>query len=127
MTNQIKLTSKLEYWRSSVNVRNAPVKVSSVDTTSEIFAETTQVVGTTHELVAAGDATDDCMLIVENLSATATISIGGDATGAFVPWMEIPPGYPDARLPIVSALASTYLKSDTASTPIRITLVKITA
>lgn len=127
MTNQIKITHKIEYWRDSVNVRNAPLKTTAVDTTSEIYVETTQIVGTTHELVAVGDATDDCMLIVENLSATATISIGGDATGSFVPWIEIPPGYPDAKLPIVSALASTYLKSDTASTPIRITLVKITA
>ena len=127
MTNQIKISHKLEYWRDSVQVRNAPFKTTSVDTTSEIFAETTQVVGTTHELVAAGDATDDTMMIVENLHATAIIEIGGDDTGSFVSWVTIPPGYPPAVIPLASSLASTYLQSDTASTPIRVTLVKIVA
>lgn len=127
MTNQVKITHRMEYWRDSVNVRQAPVKVTSVDTTSEIYVETTQIVGTTHELVAVGDASDDSMMIVENLSATATVEIGGDATGSFVSWVTIPPRYPAAVIPVASSLASTYLKSDTASTPIRITLVKITA
>lgn len=127
MTNQVKIATKFDLLRASVNVRNSPLKQIEVETTSELFSDNTQVVGTTHETVAAGDVTDDAMMIVENLHATATVEIGGDATGSFVSWVTIPPGYPPAVIPVVSSLASTYLKSDTASTPIRVTLVKIVA
>jgi hypothetical protein len=125
MANQIKTSFKYELWRDSVNVRNAPLKTVSIDTTSELMLENTQIVGTSHELLAANDVTDDAVLIVENIHATATIEIGGDSTGSFVSWFTIPPGYPIAVFPVVSSLAATYLRSDTASTPIKITLVKI--
>ena len=127
MTNQVKISTKMDLWRSNVNVRNVPLTQISVDTTSELFSDNTQIAGTSHEVVAAGDVTDDAMVLVENLHATATVEIGGDDTGAFVSWITIPPGYPPAVIPLASSLAATYLKSDTSSTPVRVTLVKIVA
>ena len=125
MANTIKTAFKLDILRESVVVRSSPLKEFRVSTTSEIYSDNTQIVGTSHELVAAGDVTDTACMIVENLHATATIEIGGDDTGAFVSWITIPPGSPPAILPLVSSLAATYLLSDTASTPIRVTLAKV--
>jgi len=127
MANEIRTAFKFDLWRANVNVRSSPQKQVSVETTSELYSDNTQSVGTTHEAVAAGDVTDDAMLIVENLHATATVEIGGDSGGSFVSWLTIPPGYPAAVLPVASSLASTYLKSDTAATPVRVTLCKIVA
>ena len=98
-----------------------------VETDSEIAHDTTQIVGTSHELISAGDATDTVFARIENLSTTATIKIGGDASTVFVPWIAIAPGDPPAIVPRVEALASTYLQASAADTPIRITLCKIVA
>ena len=105
--------------------RFSPLTQYSVETTSELVNETTQVVGTTHELIAAGDVTDDAFCIVENLHATAKVQIGLEVAAAFTAVIDIPAGGPPAILPAVSTLASTYLQSDTASTPVRITLIKV--
>lgn len=125
MANSIKVSSKLERYRDTVNVQQGPLSQITVATTSDIASDNVQVVGTTHEVIAAGDVTDDTYMEVENLHATALVQIGGDAAGSFVPWCDIPAGYPPARFPIVSTLATTYLKSSVASTPIRVTLIKI--
>lgn len=127
MANSIKITRKLEYYYETELDQPRPFKAWSISTTSDIVLTTTQIVGTTHELVAAGDATDDCLMIVENRHATATVQIGGDSGGSFVPWIDIPAGYPEAVLPVVSTLASTYLKSSAANTNVRVTLIKIVA
>ena len=125
MTNSIKVTSKLERFRDNVAVSIGALSQTTISTTSELATDNIQIVGTTHEVIAAGDVTDDAYLEVENLHATALVQIGGDAAGSFVPWCDIPAGSCTARFPIASSLAGTYLKSDTASTPIRVQLVKI--
>lgn len=127
MANQIKTAFRWAFWRDSVMIRSTPQKEITTDTTSEIYSDNTQIVGTSHEVIAAGDVTDSAMAIIENLHATATVQIGGDDTGTFVPWITLPPGSPPAVLPRVAVLATTYLDSDTASTPIRVTLIKISA
>lgn len=124
MANEVKFMSRLQFWRESVNVKNPPSKEVSVTTTSQLKLESVQVVGTTHELIAAGDVTDSAMVQVENLHATAIVSVGHDSTGSFVTWFTIPPGE-KAHLPRLSSLAGTYLKSDTASTSVEVTLIKI--
>jgi hypothetical protein len=124
MANAVKFLSTLQFWRESVVVNNPPQKLIETATTSHLKTENTQVVGTTHEAVAAGDVTDSAMAHIENLHATAIVSVGGDDTGSFVPWFTIPPGE-RAHLPRVSSLAATYLKSDTASTNVQVTLIKI--
>jgi len=106
-------------------VRSTPQTETTVTTTSDLISDATQVVGTTHEVIAAGDVTDTAMAIIENIHATATISVGGDSGGAFVKWFDIAAGDPPAQLPRVGTLASTYLKSSTASTPVKVTLIKI--
>ena len=127
MANEARTTIKFDYLEGNAFVRGIPTKAFSAATTSNIISDNTQIVGTTHELIAAGDVTDDAMAIVENLHATALVRIGGDAAGSFVPWIEIPAGGPPAILPVVATLASTYLISSVASTSVRVTLVKIVA
>lgn len=125
MANAIRIGHKREWLEDSVVVKIGQLTSYSIATTSSLIAETTQLVGTTHELIALGDLADDCYCEIHNPHATATVSIGVDDTGVFVPLIDIPPGYPPAVIPRASTLAATYLKSDTASTPVRVTLAKI--
>jgi len=127
MTNAVKTSFKYELWRSDVLIANTPLKVVEVETTSDLLAVNTQLVGTGHELISIGDITDDAMVIIENLHATALVQVGHDVAAAFSGLIDIPALGPPAILPVATALATTYLKSDTASTPVRVTLVKIVA
>lgn len=125
MANAVRISHKKEWLESSVVVRNGQLKSYSIETTSDLIDERTQIVGTTHELIGVGDITDDAYVEIHNPHATAIVSVGHDVAAAFVGLIDIPPGYPPAILPLASTLATTYLKSDTASTPVRVTLVKI--
>lgn len=127
MANSVKTTLKVEWYRGTVLERPQQPTTYTVETTSEIINDSTQIVGTTHELLDAGDATDDCFAKIEHSHASAVVQIGVDNGGTFVPLFDIPAGGPPAIIPRVSALASTYLKSDTASTPVRVMLAKIVA
>lgn len=127
MSNSIKISTRWQYVRGTVNVRQTPQSEATIATTSELMLDATQVVGTTHELIAAGDVTDNAIAIIENLHATNTVLVGGDDTGSFVEWFSIPPGYPPAILPQVGSLAATYLKASGASTSVKVTLVKVSA
>jgi hypothetical protein len=120
------MAMRLQFVRDNVTIVNPPLKEVSTTTTSELRTDNVQVVGTTHELIAAGDVTDAAACRIENLHATAVVSVGGDAAGSFVKWFDIPPGEV-AYLPRVGALASTYLDSDTASTPVSVALLKVVA
>jgi hypothetical protein len=120
------MAMRLQFVRDNVTIVNPPLKEVSTTTTSELRTDNVQVVGTTHELIAAGDVTDAAACRIENLHATAVVSVGGDAAGSFVKWFDIPAGEV-AYLPRVGALASTYLDSDTASTPVSVALLKVVA
>jgi hypothetical protein len=126
MANVIKMAMRMQFVRNNVTIVNPPLKEVSTTTTSELRTDNVQVVGTTHEVIAAGDVTDSAACRIENLHATAVVSVGGDAAGSFVKWFDVPPGEV-AFLPRVGALATTYLDSDTASTPVSVTLIKIVA
>ena len=126
MSNTIRMAMRLQFVRDNVTIVNPPLKEVLTVTTSELRTDNVQVVGTTHELIAAGDVTDAAACRIENLHATAVVSVGGDAAGSFVKWFDVPPGEV-AYLPRVGALASTYLDSDTASTPVSVTLLKVVA
>lgn len=125
MANAIKVFSKVEWHRSDVIDKVGLLRTVETSTTSELFVETVQTVGTTHEVIAAGDVTDDAYLFVRNLSSTATVQIGGDSAGSFVEWFFLAPGDPEAFMGRVGTLASTYLKASGASTQIAVRLVKI--
>jgi hypothetical protein len=125
MANEIKIKQNFEFWRNSVRTENLPLTEETVTTTSDLCDIKTQIIGTTHEVVAAGDMTDTVMMLVYNLHATATVSIGGDSGGSFVKWIDIAAGDPPAQIPRVGTLATTYLKSTSASTNVRVVLVKI--
>ena len=124
MANTIKMAMRMQFVRDNVTIVNPPLKEVSTATTSELRTDNVQIVGTTHEVIAAGDVTDAAACRIENLHATAVVSVGGDAAGSFVKWFDIPPGEV-AYLPRVGALATTYLDSDTASTPVSVTLIKV--
>lgn len=103
-----------------------PARQESILTTSRINHQTIQLVGTSHELIAIGDVTDDAMALIRNNSTTAVVTVGGDASTVFVPWFDIPPGE-TAKMPRVDSLAATYLKSTVAATEVLVTLYKIVA
>lgn len=129
MANTIKIKHAFRFSRTPSTTAlitiDRPLIDTEVSTTSELAVVTKQIVGTTHEAVALGDVTDTAMMIVENIHATATVSVGGDSAGSFVKWFDIAAGDPPAVIPRVGTLASTYLKSSAANTPISVTLVKI--
>ena len=125
MANEIRTKLQVEWYRGSILSRFTPLTQYSVSTTSEVRNETVQSVGTSHELIAAADASDDSFCVIENLHATAKVQIGLEVAAAFTAVIDIPAGGPPAILPIVSSLAATYLQSDTAATPVRITLIKL--
>lgn len=127
MSNSIRTTVKIEYLEGNFIVRSIPTKAYDVATTSNVLSDNTQLVGTTHEQVAAGDVTDDAFMMVQNLHATALVQIGLDVSTVFTPLVDIPAGGPPAIIPVASTLAATYLKSSVASTPVRVTLIKIVA
>jgi hypothetical protein len=127
MSNSIRTTIKVEYFEGNTIARSIPTKVFSVATTSDVLSDNTQLVGTTHEQVAVGDVTDDAFVVVQNLHATALVQIGIDDSAVFAPVVDIPAGGPPAIIPIASTLADTYLKSSVASTPVRVTLIKVVA
>jgi hypothetical protein len=126
-TNTIKTTVKLEYLETnSVKFLN-PSQSFSVLTTSEILSVNTQLVGVAHEVIALGDVTDDAFVMIENKHATALVQVGVDVAASFVGVIDIPAGGPPAILPRATTLATTYLISSVASTPVRITLIKVVA
>ncbi len=127
MANTIKAFVKLDWLLGAVQRPRIPGTTYEVETTSELSPTNVQLVGTTHEVVAAGDVTDDALVVIENTHATAVVSVGGDDTGVFVPWLSIAPGDPPAILPRAESLAGTYLKSDTAATPVVVHLFKVVA
>lgn len=124
MPNAFKLASRLQFTRNSVTVDNPPLTETTVATTSDIKTANVQIVGTTHAVIVRGDVTDLAAAMIENLHATAVVSVGGDNAGSFVKWFDIPAGE-RAFLPRVGTLATTYLKSTVASTPTQVTLIKV--
>lgn len=125
MSNTIKIVHRFQFLRESVRAIDVPQTEFSITTTSELAVVTNQLVGTTHEALALGDVTDTATAIIENTHATATISVGSDSAGSFVKWFDIAPGDPPGQMPRVGTLASVYLKSSEANTPVRVTLAKI--
>lgn len=127
MANSVKTLFRLEFYEDNALSRSIPSKQKTIETSSGLVFDSTQVVGTTHEALAVGDVTDDAVLVVDNLHATALLQIGIDDASVFVPVIDIPAGYPAAVIPIASSLAGLYLKSSVASTSVRVAAFKIVA
>ena len=64
MANTLKITQKREWFEGTALRRPGQLIQTEIATTSDLIVETTQIVGTTHELIALGDCTDDCYLEV---------------------------------------------------------------
>jgi hypothetical protein len=127
MANTIRYIDSFAYLDDGAIVRQRPQKTYEIATTSEVVVDSIQLVGTTHAAVAAGSATDTCYCEIQNLHATAIVQYGYDSTGTFVAVGTLNPGDPPARLGRIPTLASLYLDSNTASTPVRVILTKIAA
>ena len=127
MSNTIRNRMQFEVTAPTRITHSIPQRVYDRATTSDLVNDNTQLVGTTHEQLALGDATDDLFCRIENLHATANVEVGIDDATVFVPVFEVPAGGPPAILPVLSTAANIYLKSSVASTPVRVTLCKIVA
>lgn len=127
MSNTITISDGLAYIAGSNARLSAPGRQFAIATISEVLHNTVQIVGTTAEVVAAGDATDTCYAVISNLHPTATVQYGVDDTGTFVPMGQINPTDPPARLGRVFALANLFLKASAADTPVSVQLFKIVA
>jgi hypothetical protein len=98
-----------------------------VASTSDIAAEVVNVVGTTEATVDTGGITDLCMLVIKNLSTTATVEVGRDISGTFTAVMgSLRPGDPAMVLPYVDP-DLIEIKSSAASTSVRVTAIRIIA
>jgi hypothetical protein len=127
MTRQIRNTMRFEVATATASTHNIPQVTYTQLTTNEIVNDNVQLVGTTHEQLVLGDATDDLFCRIENRHATATVEVGIDDSSVFVPLFKVVAGGPPAILPVLSVAADVYLKSSVASTPVRVTLCKIVA
>lgn len=101
-----------------------PNEQEAVASTSNLLRQLSQIVTTTHEVIDYGDMTDNCMAFIKNPDAVAIIQVGVVVAATFYPLFTVPPGE-RAKMPRCSSLAGTYLKSDTVSTTVEITLYKI--
>lgn len=124
MSNTIRTTFRAEFLRDSVIRQSLPSKTESVVTTSDVIHSTTQLVGTSHEAISAGDATDDVMTILENLHATQVVEVGVVVAATFYPLFNLPAGE-TAKMPRLTALADCYVKADGASTTLLVTHYKV--
>ena len=99
----------------------------AVNSTSDIASEVVNVVGTTEATIGVGGITDPSMLIIRNLSPTATVEVGRDISGTFVAVMgSLRPGDPAMVLPHVDP-DLIEIKASAASTPVRVTAIRIVA
>jgi hypothetical protein len=98
-----------------------------VASTSDIAAEVVNVVGTTEAAIDTGGIADPAMIIIKNLSTTATVEVGMDISGTFTAVHgSIRPGDPAMVLPYKDP-DDIELKASAASTSVRVTCIKIVA
>jgi hypothetical protein len=101
-----------------------PQTQEEIATDSAAFHQATQIVGDTHAAIASGDVSDSAMCLIRNMDEVAVVSVGIVESAAFFPLFAIPPGE-TAKLPRLTALADTYLKSDVVGTPVVVSLYEI--
>jgi len=101
-----------------------PQATENVVTYSNKIHQTVQMVGTTHELLSVGDTPDPAMLIVRNLSTTATVTVGVEVAATYYPLVSIPPGE-TSKISRLAAVADAYLKSSAATTQVLVSLFEI--
>lgn len=127
MTNVLRTISTLTVQNVTTGVLGfggIPQTQEEVLTDSSAFSQATQLVGTSHEAIAAGDVADSAMCLIKNAHDTATVSVGIEESAVFYPLLEIPPGE-TAKLPRLTSLAGTFLKSDETDTPVVVSLYEI--
>jgi hypothetical protein len=125
MSNTVRNRLQFEFATEDFVSHSIANRIFERETTSDLVNDFTQLVGTTHEQLSLGDATDNLFCRIENLHATATVEVGIDDSSVFVSVFKIPADGTPALLPMLSVAANVYLKSSVASTPVRITLVKL--
>lgn len=109
---------------NSPGTGSVPQEQETIVTTSNKVYTNYQDVGTSHEALAYGDITDDCVCVLKNTHATAVIEVGVVVSSTFYPLFKIPAGE-RSKLSRLSGLASTYVKSSVAGAELEVTLYKI--
>lgn len=125
MPNTVKYTRQFTYVRGSASEEYGSQRVIDVSTTSgRTHGPATQLVGTTEELLQAGDMTDDLLTVLRNIHATQYIEVGLVVAATFYPLFKIPAGE-EAVLPRLSAVANVYVKGSGADTELNVLHFKI--
>jgi hypothetical protein len=109
---------------NSQGAAGVPNLTNSVNTDSSLISQSVQLVGTSHVAAQGGAVGDGAYVVVQNESTTATLTVGGDAAGVFVPWFTIPPGAPPAIIPRIN-MSALFLRSSAANTQVLISSYKI--
>ncbi len=104
MSNTIKSSKTFHSFATTSIRKQVPAKNTRSRQRPIWLQSQSKIVGTTHELLAAGDVTDTAYCEIEVLHATATVSVGGDSGGSFVKWFDLKKGDPPAVMPRVGAL-----------------------
>lgn len=125
MSNTIRTISSTQNLVGGVaSVGAIPQSTEDVLTDSSQLHQTTQIVGTSHEVISAGDMVDDCLCFIKNAHASAVVSVGVDVGAVFYPLFTIPAGE-TSKLSRLESLAGTYIKSSAVSTSVIISLYEI--
>lgn len=104
-----------------------PTAQQQIDTVSVRRSITTQIVGTTEEVVAYGDlSATECLAYMRCLTDGAEITYGTVVSATYYPIGVLNSALGYAKLGIVDNLANLYVKSDTADTEVEIVLHEIT-
>jgi len=119
MANEITTAVSLSASKGGASIsRNLTVRSNLA---GEDMVQTTQLIGTTSELVVFGEITGaPQFLMIQNLDATNYVEIGGDS-GMTVFSLKIPAGKASLFAPISGTV---YAKANTASVRIQIIAVE---
>ena len=102
-----------------------PPVFKNIETTSDLYTQNVQNVGTSAETIDLGDVSGSPMTVIKNEHASATVRVGRDASG-FQEWFSIPPGE-HAILPRVLTTGTVQLISDTTDTPVLVSSYTISS
>lgn len=121
ITSTFSLDRTLENLRGSATI---PSEQEQIVTTSKRALQNTQEVGIANTILVYNDMTDNCMVLLKNLHATAIVQVGVVVAAVFYPLFSIPPGQ-RSKMSRATVLANVYLKSDVATTEVEVSIYKI--
>lgn len=125
MADEIKFTSGLVITKESTKLLNLQSQTLSATLTGSTAALIPMTIGTSHEVIATGDITDDGGFgMIVNLSTTATVQVGVDVAATFYPLITVPPSERSGPFRWAD-ISAAYVVSDEASTNIQVATAEL--